>query len=98
MLVRYKIKNISEYNEYTLSNGKETKVSVFEFYDIEKPSIGDYISLDNSHFIKEMSTYTQPYSFQNTPDANEKDMWKNPKEYCLIEKKNKIFFLRRIYG
>lgn len=98
MLVRYEIKNISKNNEYTLFDGKNTQTLMLELFDIERPCVGDYISLDNSHFIKKLNTYTQPYSFENAPEVNENDMEKDPKEFCLVESPSKIFFLRRIYG
>jgi len=102
---RYKIININDNNEYVLEDESKRKHIInLTFYDIEKPSIGDYIHFNiefqnrkydnNSYSSLNFGNLTECYGREITIENINNKM----DEILIIERDNQRIILKRFYG
>lgn len=75
---------------------EETYNLLIEFYGINKPVVGDKITLDERLLDDEYEGYCQPYAFKLV-DRNAFDE-EVQQDFIGLENKEGYFILRRIYG
>lgn len=71
--------------------------SLFEFYGITSPKVGDTISLDEKLLDPYFEGYCQPYAFELVHNRNDFDENKKT-EFAILCTNDKKYLLRRIYG
>jgi hypothetical protein len=83
---KLQIKKVNNY-EYTLIDKEKEYILNIEFYDIEKPNIGDYIYLPNK-ILEENILYSFGPIKRNAKDE----------EYIKLDIKGSSIYLQRYYG
>lgn len=92
-------KEILNYNTYKLTNKTGETELIFEFYDVQKPNVGDKILIHEDLLNKSSKEFSQPYAFTiNKEFSARKINDLNNKEFIVLRLNNKNYVLKRIYG
>jgi hypothetical protein len=99
-MTKLTIKEINKFNEYVLEDKDKNNYSlIMEFYDVQKPEVGDTLLLHENLLNKNSAEYSQPYSFGALDNkcGREKSLLTET-EIIGLQYKNKKIMLKRIYG
>ncbi len=102
MFLSLKIISINKNNEYVLQSEKSKKryTLMLEFYDVEKPQIGDRLLISKTLLDKNSQLFCQPYAFAAADKSvidNFAQNYSND-DIVVLSNLNKNIILQRIYG
>ena len=92
-MLKLKVINIDEYNNYTLENNSKLYSVNINFTGDKSPEIGDYIYLPKQ-IVEEVNLYTYGPLNSNLKRYNDD----NEKELMKVITKKEEYYLQRYYG
>lgn len=93
------IKKVLEFDTYLLKSKSGEYKQMIELYGLDKLNVGDRIKIDKRLLSQTSQSYTQPYAFELVDNAQVKLINKNNEaEYIGVEKGDKKYLLKRVYG
>lgn len=87
---RYKLKQ---------KNKLSTTELMFEFFDVEKPTVGSLLIMSEKLLDRNYEGFSQPYSFEPYMEYNDKQIAPiEGEEFVVLKDSNKNIIMKRIYG
>ena len=98
-MVALTVKEVKEYGKFSLVGENVNIDLVLEFFDVNKPKVGDKILMHERLLNRNSSIFTQPYSFKRTLDYEAEEIkYMEDMEYAVLKVGKDYISLKRVYG